>query len=329
MSTVESRSINYATAINEALREEMRRDQTVLLMGEDIGAFGGVFKVTEGLQAEFGADRVMDAPISEAGIAGLGVGAAMAGSRPVIEIMFGDFLFLAMDQLVNQAAKVRYMSGGAWGVPLVVRTTLGAGRRTAAQHSQSLHAMLAHFPGLKVVLPSNAYDAKGMLKSAIRDPDPVLVFEHKLLYRERAIVPLGDYLVPLGVANVVRPGADLTILALARMVSVAVEAATRLAERNIDAEVIDLRTLAPLDVRTLVTSVQKTGRCVIVDEGHLSFGATAEIAAIVGHEAFTQLRAPIERVASLDVPVPFSPALEDVAVPDADKVVRAALVVIG
>ena len=169
MSTVESRSINYATAINEALREEMRRDQTVLLMGEDIGAFGGVFKVTEGLQAEFGADRVMDAPISEAGIAGLGVGAAMAGSRPVIEIMFGDFLFLAMDQLVNQAAKVRYMSGGAWGVPLVVRTTLGAGRRTAAQHSQSLHAMLAHFPGLKVVLPSNAYDAKGMLKSAIRD----------------------------------------------------------------------------------------------------------------------------------------------------------------
>jgi acetoin:2,6-dichlorophenolindophenol oxidoreductase subunit beta len=326
MSTAE-RSITYATAINEALREEMRRDDAVMLLGEDVGAFGGVYKVTEGLQAEFGTGRVIDTPISEAGFTGLGVGAAMTGSRPVVEIMFGDFLFLAMDQIVNQAAKVRYMSGGGWTVPLVVRTTMGAGRRAAAQHSQSLHSVFAHFPGLKLAVPATPHDAKGMLKAAIRDPDPVLIFEHKLLYREKGPVPEDDYVVPLGSAEVRRSGSDVTIVAIARMVGVALSAASELAERGVEAEVVDVRSLAPLDLPTLANSVRKTGRCVVLDEGHRMFGATGEIAAELGREAFAELKAPIERVAAADVPIPFSPNLEDATVPDVARVTQAVLAV--
>jgi pyruvate dehydrogenase E1 component beta subunit len=323
------RTITYAEAIREAIQEEMRDDPSVVLLGEDVAGFGGVYKVTEGLLAEFGPQRVLDTPISEAGFTGLGVGAAMTGTRPIVEIMFGDFLGLAMDQIVNQAAKIRYMSSGAWSVPMVIRTTMGAGRRTAAQHSQSLHSVFAHFPGLKVCAPSDPYDAKGLIKAAIRDPDPVLVFEHKLLYRELGVVPSGDYSVTLGEAAVRRPGADVTIVAVSRMVSLALAAAEQLAGAGVDAEVIDVRTLVPLDVATPAASVEKTGRCVIVDEGHHLYGATAELAASIGRAAFFHLEAPIERVACLDIPIPFSPDLEDAVVPDVQRIVAAARATVG
>lgn len=330
MSTsTDAREITFAQAINEALREEMQRDDRVLLIGEDVGRAGGVYKLSQGLFDEFGPKRVLDTPISEAGITGLGLGASLTGMRPVIELMFGDFTTLAMDQLVNQAAKVHYMSGGALRAPLVVRTTMGAGRSMAAQHSQSLHAWFAHVPGLKVVLPATAYDAKGLLKAAIRTDDPVIFFEDKLMYRETGPVPDGDFTVPLGVAEVRREGDDVTLVATSSMVSVALEAATILEAEGIAAEVVDPRTLTPLDETALVDSVKKTSRCIVIDEGYERFGASAEIAAIVADRAFYSLRAPVKRIAALDVPVPFSPRLEAATIPSSERVVDCARALLG
>jgi pyruvate dehydrogenase E1 component beta subunit len=307
----------------------MSRDPAVLLLGEDIGRPGGVYNVTEGLQQTFGADRVMDTPISEEGIAGIGVGAALTGMRPVVEIMFCDFITLAMDQIVNQAAKLRYMTGGQARVPLVIRTTMGAGRGAAAQHSQSLHAWMAHIPGLKVVLPASPFDAKGLLKSAIRDDNPVIYFEDKMMYNLRGPVPKQEYVVPLGVAEVKRQGRDVTLVATSSMVQVALDAANELALMEIRAEVVDPRTVQPLDMETIVTSVKKTGRAVVIDEGYRSYGVTAEIASVIGDEAFDFLDAPVKRVGAADVPVPFAPALELAAIPAVQDIVEAVRALFG
>lgn len=324
MSTLtEAREITFAQAVNEALREEMERDEKIIILGEDVAAAGGVWKLTEGLLDRFGSDRVLDTPISEAGITGLGVGAAMTGMRPIVEIMFGDFLTLVMDQLVNQAAKMYYMSGGRYRVPIVIRTTLGAGRRLAAQHSQSLHAWLAHIPGLKVVLPSTPYDAKGLLKTAIRDNNPVIFFEDKLMYQKKGQVPSSSdpYTIPFGQADIKREGSDVTVVATSSMVYVALDAAEALAAEGVSVEVIDPRTLTPLDEEGLVSSVRKTSRCLVIDEGYQRFGVTAEIAAMISQKAFYHLEAPVERIGAMDVPVPFSPVLEDQTIPSADRVV--------
>jgi pyruvate/2-oxoglutarate/acetoin dehydrogenase E1 component len=318
------RELTFGQAINEALREELRRDPSVFVIGEDVAEAGTPFKVLLGLVDEFGPERVIDSPISEAGITGIGVGAAMTGMRPVVDIMFGDFLTLVMDQLANQAAKVHYMSGGALRVPLVLRTTLGATRRSAAQHSQSLHAWVSHVPGLRVALPATPYDAKGLLKAAIRDDNPVVFFEDKLAYALRGPVPEEEYVIPLGVADVKRAGADITIVATSSMVYVALEAAELLEADGISAEVVDPRTTAPLDAETLIASARKTGRALVVDEGHQSYGVSAEIAAVIAAGAFHYLDAPVTRLAAMDVPVPFSPPLEDLTVPTAQGVAAAA-----
>ena len=315
--------------MNEALAEELRRDPTVFVIGEDVAEAGTPFKVMSGLVEEFGARRVIDSPISEAGITGLGLGAAMTGMRPVVDIMFGDFLTLVMDQLVNQAAKVHYMSGGRLEAPLTVRTTLGATRRSAAQHSQSLHAWVAHVPGLKVAVPSTPYDAKGLLKSAIRDDNPVVVFEDKMMFATKGPVPGDEYTLPFGVADVKREGDDVTIVATSSMVYVALEAAERLAESGIAAEVVDPRTLVPLDRETIAASARKTGRVVVVDEGHRGYGASAELAAVVAEDAFWQLDRPVLRIAAMDVPIPFSPVLEDETVPTGERVAAAVESVLG
>ena len=320
MST-QSRELTYAEAFREGLAEEMRRDPTVFLMGEEVGAAGGTFKSFEGLYAQFGPERVVDTPIAEAGFVGLGVGAAMTGTRPVVDIMFGDFMTLAMDQVVNQAAKMHYMTGGQVTVPMVIHTTLGAGRRSAAQHSQSLQAWFAHIPGLKVVLPSTPYDAKGLIKSAIRYDGPVVFMDDKMTYRIKGPVPEDEYLVPMGVADVKRVGTDVTVVATSSMVHVALEAAEMLEKEGISLEVVDPRTLKPLDMDTIVASVQKTHRALVMDEGYRSFGATAEIAAEIAERAFDYLDAPVKRYAGMDVPVPFSPVLEDATIPDARGVV--------
>jgi acetoin:2,6-dichlorophenolindophenol oxidoreductase subunit beta len=332
MSTpTEGREVTFAQAINEAMHEEMARDSSVFVMGEDVAVAGGVYKLTRGLLDAFGPERVRDTPISEAAIAGLAVGAAMTGMRPIAEIMFGDFLALVMDQLVNQAAKVHYMSGGSLRVPLVIRTTMGAGRRAAAQHSQSLCAWLAHIPGLKVVLPSTPFDAKGLLKTAVRDNNPVIFFEDKMMYQKKGLLPEGsaDYTVPFGSADVKRSGTDVTVIATSSMVHVALEAADGLAREGIDAEVIDPRTLTPLDEETLIQSVKKTSRCIVVDEGYQRFGATAEIAAVVGEKAFYYLDAPVHRIGAMDVPIPFSPALEDQTIPSPETVMTVARKLMG
>ncbi len=323
------RMISMAQAIREALAEEMRRDPLVFIMGEDVAEAGTPFKVLKGLVEEFGPQRVIDTPISEAGFTGIAVGAAMTGMRPVVDIMFGDFLTLAMDQIVNQAAKAHYMSGGKWKVPMVIRTTMGATLRKAAQHSQSLHAWFAHIPGLKVVIPSTPYDAKGLLKTAIRDDNPVLFFEHKAMYSMRGYVPPEEYTIPFGVADVKREGRDLTIVAIGRMVHVALEAAQQLAELGIEAEVIDPRTLVPLDRETLIESARKTGRVIILDEGHQSYGVTAELASVITEGAFYYLDAPVVRMGAMDVPVPFSPPLEDLTVPTSERVVETAKALCG
>jgi len=309
-------------AINEALREEMGRDERVFIMGEDIGVAGGVFKVTAGLLDTFGPERVRDTPIAEAGIVGLAVGAAMTGMRPVVEIMFSDFTTLASDQIVNQAAKLRYMTAGQTKIPLVVRTAMGAGRRAAAQHSQSLQAWYCHIPGLKVVMPSTPADAKGLLKSAIRDDNPVIFMEDKMMYNEKGPLPDGDYTVPLGEARVHREGTAATIICTSSMLYPALEAADLLAEEGIDVEVIDPRTLSPLDDETLIQSAIKTGHVLIVDEGYQSFGVTAEIAARVQQGAFDYLDAPVRRLGAADVPVPFAPSLEDLTIPNAERIVE-------
>jgi pyruvate/2-oxoglutarate/acetoin dehydrogenase E1 component len=319
-----TRVLTFAQAVNEALAEEMRRDDTVFIIGEDVAEAGTPFKVLAGLVEEFGPERVVDSPISEPGITGLGVGAAMTGLRPVVDIMFGDFLTLVMDQLANQAAKAHYMSGGNLQVPLTLRTTLGATRRSAAQHSQSLQAWVAHVPGLKVVLPSSPADAKGLLKTAIRDNNPVVFIEDKMDYTVKGEVPEGEILIPFGLADVKRVGEDVTIVATSSMVRVALAAAELLEQHGISAEVIDPRTISPLDEDTIVRSAEKTGRAIVVDEGHQRYGVTAEIAAVIADRAFYALDAPVKRMGAMDVPVPFSPTLEDVTVPTPETVAHTA-----
>lgn len=318
------REITFAQAVNEALAEEMRRDPTVFVIGEDVAEAGTPFKVLSGLVREFGKERVIDSPISEAGISGITVGAAMTGMRPVVDIMFGDFVTLTMDQIVNQAAKIHYMSGGKLKVPMVMRTTLGATRRSAAQHSQSLHAWFSHVPGLKVVLPSTPYDAKGLLKTAIRDDSPVVFFEDKMMYQVKGPVPEAEYTIPLGLADIKRPGEDITLVATSSMVQVALRAAEILESDGLSAEVIDVRTTAPLDKATLIESAKKTTRAIVIDEGYWSYGVTAEIASIIADGAFYYLDAPVKRLAALDVPVPFSPVLEDQTVPTVERAVELA-----
>jgi acetoin:2,6-dichlorophenolindophenol oxidoreductase subunit beta len=314
------REITLSKAVNEAISEEMRRDPTVFVMGEDVAEAGTPFKVLSGLVEEFGRERVVDTPISEPGFMGIAVGAALTGLRPIVDLMFGDFLFLVMDQLCNQAAKMHYMSGGKLNVPLVLRTNLGATRRSAAQHSQSLHALVAHIPGIKLAMPSSAYEAKGLMKTAIRDNNPVVIFEDKLMYQEKAQVPEEEYLIPFGTAGVLREGSDVTLIATSSMVQVASKAADILAAERISVEVIDPRTLVPLDENTLLKSAQKTSRVIIVDEGHQSFGVTAELASRINEKAFYHLDAPVQRMGAMDVPVPFSPMLEDLTVPTPDRV---------
>lgn len=324
MSTPEAnvREITFAQAVNEALAEEMRRDATVFIIGEDVAEAGTPFKVLSGLVQEFGTKRIIDSPISEAGITGVALGTAMTGMRPVVDIMFGDFLTLTMDQMVNQAAKIHYMSGGKLKAPMVLRTTLGATRRSAAQHSQSLHAWLSHVPGLKVVLPSTPYDAKGLLKTAIRDDNPVAFFEDKMMFNVRGPVPTEEYTIPFGVADIKRTGTDITVAATSSMVTVALAAATMLAELGISVEVVDPRTTFPLDKDTLINSAKKTSRALVLDEGYERYGVTAELASVIAEGAFYYLDAPVRRMGAMDIPVPFSPALEDLTVPTPESVVQ-------
>jgi pyruvate/2-oxoglutarate/acetoin dehydrogenase E1 component len=324
------REIGFGDAVREAIAEEMRRDKTIVLMGEDVAEAGTTFKVLKGLVEEFGKDRIIDTPISEAGFTGIGVGAAMTGLRPIIDIMFGDFLTLIMDQLVNQAAKIHYMSGGKWKVPLVVRATMGAMRRSAAQHSQSLQAWPSHIPGLKVIMASTPYDAKGLMKTAIRDDNPVVFFEDKISYSKvKGHVPTEDYTIPLGVADVKREGRDITIIGTSSMVQTALGAAAMLEEVGVSVEVVDPRTTWPLDERTLIESVKKTSRCIVMDEGYGRYGVAAELAAVVAQGAFYNLDAPVTRLCALHVPIPFSPALEDVTVPTERQVVDLAMKLCG
>jgi pyruvate/2-oxoglutarate/acetoin dehydrogenase E1 component len=333
MSTLEvatgTRELTLGQAVLEAFREEMRRDPTIFLIGEDVAEAGTPFKVLSGLVDEFGTERVIDTPISEPGFTGLALGAAITGMRPVVDIMFGDFLTLIMDQVVNQAAKIHYMSGGSLKAPLTVRTTLGATRRSAAQHSQSLHAWVAHIPGLKVALPATPYDAKGLYKSAMRDDNPTILFEDKMMFTQKGPVPEEEYVIPFGVADVKRTGEDVTLIATSSMVYVALEAAKALEEHGLSAEVVDPRTLVPLDRETLVASARKTGRVIVIDEGHQSYGASAELAAVVVEGAFWHLDAPVRRIGAMDVPVPFSPPLEDETVPSPARVVETALDLLG
>ena len=322
--TAPVRQITLSKAVNEAIAEEMRRDPTVFLIGEDVAEAGTPFKVLSGLVEEFGTDRVIDTPIAEPGFMGIAVGAAMTGSRPIVDLMFGDFLYLVMDQLCNQAAKTHYMSGGKLKVPLVLRTNLGATRRSAAQHSQSLQALVAHIPGLKVAMPSSAYEAKGLMKTAIRDDNPVVIFEDKLMYQDKAPVPEEEYLIPFGEAAVLREGRDVTLIGTSSMRQVCERAAEMLDGDGISAEVIDPRTLVPLDERTILASAMKTSRAIVVDEGHQNFGVTAELAARIAEKAFYHLDAPVQRMGAMDVPVPFSPALEDLTVPTPERVAERA-----
>jgi len=311
-------------ALREALREEMKRDRSVFLLGEDIGRYwGGAFGVTKGLAEEFGDERVRDTPISESAIIGVGVGAAITGMRPVAEIMFGDLSALAMDQICNQAAKIRYMFGGQAKVPLVIRTPFGAGVNIASHHSQSLEAWFMHTPGLYVAVPSTPYDAKGLLKTAIRGDNPVFFVEHKLLYPVKGMIPEEDYTVPFGVADMKREGSDVTIFATLYMVHKALAAAEKLSKEGISAEVVDPRTLSPLDKSAIVKSVKKTGHIVIVTEDCKTAGVSAEIAAVVAGEALDYLDAPIKRVAEPDTPIPFSPPLEQFVIPDEKGIIKA------
>ncbi|GAB2179745.1 alpha-ketoacid dehydrogenase subunit beta [Dongia sp. agr-C8] len=317
-----SRELTYSQAIQEALAQAMDADPSVFLMGEDIGVYGGAFQVTGDLVHRYGEDRVMDTPIAELGAAGVAVGAALAGCKPVFEFQFSDFSALALEQIVNQAAKIRFMLGGKISVPLVMRFPAGSGTGAAAQHSQSLEAWLAHVPGLKVVQPSTPYDIKGMLLSAIDDPDPVMVFEHKLLYKMKGEVPAEPYRVPIGKAVVRRAGTSISIVATSIMVHRALEAAEILSGEGIDAEVIDLRTLRPIDRETIIESVKKTGRLACVYEGVKTLGMGAEISALIAEsEAFDYLDAPILRLGGAEAPIPYNPVLEKAAVPQTDLIV--------
>jgi pyruvate/2-oxoglutarate/acetoin dehydrogenase E1 component len=323
------REITYRQALQEALREEMQRDEAVFLLGEDIAEFGGSYKVTSGLLDEFGAERVRNTPISEAAIVGAALGAALVGMRPVAELMYVDFCAIATDQIVNQVAKVRYMFGGKAKASLVIRTQGGAGRSSAAQHAQSLEAWFMHVPGLKIAQPSTPYDAKGLLKTAIRDDNPVMFLEHKLLYPVQGPVPEEEYLIPFGVADIKRAGTDVTVVATSRMVQRTLAAAEKLADEGIDAEVIDPRTLNPLDEDTILNSVRKTQRLVIAYEAYERGGVGAEIAALVANKALDYLDAPIERVASFNTPMPFSPKLENYVVPTEERIMAGIKRVLG
>ena len=314
------KKITYAQAVAEAIDEEMQRDKNVILLGEDVGILGGNFKATVGLYEKYGEWRVRDTPISENSFTGLGLGAALTGLRPIVEIMFSDFLMLAGDQIVNQIAKIRYMSGGQAKVPLTIRTTLGAGRSTAAQHSQSLQAIVSHIPGLKIVMPSSAAEAKGLLKTAIRDNNPVIFFEHKMEYNKIYEVPEEEYTIPFGIANILKEGKDITIVGTSTQSLKALQAAEDLSKEGIDGEIIDPRTLVPLDRDTIIESVKKTGRLLIVDEGYKRCGVAAEIAMSVLKDVFYYLNAPIERLTTANVPIPFSPALEFPLIPDEKKI---------
>lgn len=318
------KNILYRDAILEALDEEMARDESVFNMGEDVGVLGGNFKCTVGLMEKYGDLRCKDTPISEAGFVGLGVGAALRGLRPVIELMFGDFVMVAMDQLCNQMAKITYMSGGQVSVPMVVRMPMGGGRSSAAQHSQSFHAWMAHCPGMKVVVPSTAAEAKGLLKTAIRDNNPVVFFEHKMLYTVKFDVPEDeDYTIPFGQARMVSEGEDITVVTNSIMTVKAEKAIKKLQAEGVSVDHIDLRTIVPLDTDTIIKSVKKTGKLLIVDEGHESFGITGEIEARIMPEVFYDLEAPMKRLGTADVPLPFSPALEFPLIPDEKKIYAA------
>ena len=323
------REITYREALREGLREEMQRDESVFLLGEDIAEFGGSYKVTQGLFEEFGPDRVRNTPISEAAIAGASLGAALLGMRPVAEYMYIDFSLLALDQIVNQIAKVRYMFGGKAKAALVIRTQGGAGRSSGPHHAQSLEAWFCHIPGLKVVMPSTPYDVKGLIKSSIRDDDPIIFIEHKLLYNEKGSVPDEEYLIPIGKADIKREGKDVTIVATSLMVTKTLNAAERLARDGIEAEVLDPMTLVPLDEESILQSVRKTGRLVIVHEACRRAGYGAEIAAIVAEKALYDLDAPIKRVAAFNTPIPFAPKLEDFVIPDEQAIINGVRELLG
>lgn len=315
------REITYAQAVCEALDEEMERDPKVLTLGEDVGFIGGNFKTSVGLLDKYGDLRVKDTPISEQGFVGMAVGMAITGLRPVVELMFSDFLLVAADQVINQAAKIRYMSGGQVTVPMVIRTPIGAGRSSAAQHSQSMQALVAHYPGLKVVLPSTAQELKGLLKTAIRDNNPVIVFEHKMEYNKKYEIDDIVEPIPFGKANIVRKGTDITIVATSSLVMRSQEAAEELEKEGISVEVIDLRTIVPLDKEAIIESVKKTGKLIIADESHDFCGVASGISGEVADDVFYYLDAPIGRISTPNVPLPFSPALEFPIIPSKDKIV--------
>lgn len=314
------KEITYAKAICEALDEEMERDDNIVMLGEDVGFIGGNFKTSVGLLEKYGDLRCKDTPISEQGFVGMGVGMALTGLRPIIELMFSDFLLVAADQVINQAAKIRYMSGGQATVPMTIRCPIGAGRSSAAQHSQSMQAMVAHFPGMKVVVPSTAQEAKGLLKTAIRDNDPVIFFEHKMEYNKKFMVDENVEPIPFGKARIARKGKDITIVATSSMVMKSEKAAERLAKEGIDCEIIDLRTIVPFDKETVIESVKKTGKLIVADEAHERCGIGAEVAAAIADDVFYYLDAPCGRVNNPNVPLPFSPALEFPLIPSEEKV---------
>jgi pyruvate dehydrogenase E1 component subunit beta len=315
--------LQYREALNQAMREEMERDPRVCLMGEEVGAYNGAYKVSKGMLEAFGPERVLDTPIAELGFTGLSVGAAMAGLRPIVEVMTFNFAILALDQIVNGAAKMLYMSGGQFPIPMVIRGPGGSAHQLAAQHSQALEAWYCHVPGLKVVMPATPADAKGLLKSSIRDEDPVVFIESEVLYGLKGEVPEGEYTIPLGVAEIKRPGKDVTVIAHSKMVFVALEAAKELEKEGIDAEVIDPRTLRPLDTNTLIESVKKTNRAVIVEEGWPFCGVGAQMVDVLQSQAFDYLDAPVLRLTGADVPMPYSKPLEHFCLPDKERVVDA------
>ena len=318
------REITYTEAVREALSEAMREDQNVFIMGEDIGIYGGAFGVTRGMIEEFGPERIRHTPIAESVIAGAAVGAAITGMRPVFELQFSDFITIALDQIVNQAAKIHYMYGGNVSIPLVMRTPGGSGTGAAAQHSQSLENWTAHIPGLIVIQPSTAYDAKGLLHSAIANNNPVMFYEHKLCYRTKGDVPEGKYFIPIGVADIKRPGKDISVIATSYMVHKALEAAEILAKEGIDIEIVDPRTLVPLDKKTIVDSVKKTGRALVVTEAVKRSGFSSELAAVISEEeSFDYLDHPIVRLAGAETPIPYEPTLEKLAVPQVNDIVEA------
>ena len=317
--------LRYFEALNQALHEEMERDERVFLFGEDVGLVGGTFRCTEGLMAEFGARRVRDTPIAEAAIVGLAIGSAIAGMRPIAELMTMNFAIVAMDQIVNHVSKMRYMFGGGVKLPLVIRAPGGGGTQKGAQHSHCIESWFVNTPGIRVVIPSTPHDVKGLLKSAVRSEDPVLFIEHEMLYGMRGEVPDGEYLLPFGVADVKRPGRDVTLVCWSRMVHECLKAAETLAGEGIEAEVVDPRTLDPLDMQTILSSVSRTRRAVIVEEGWRNLGVGAELAARIQEELFYDLEAPVQRIGAAHVPTPYSKSLERLALPDARRVVEAVL----